>query len=52
MEALQVIRLLLAHPDYSVDAVHPETPDFVGIAAIEVDHETKTFSILLQEPPE
>ncbi|MCE3202515.1 MULTISPECIES: hypothetical protein [Paenibacillus] len=50
MEAIQVIQLLLTHPDYSVDAVHPEIPDFVGIEAIEVDHETQTFSILLQEP--
>lgn len=52
MEAIQVIQLLLAHPDYSIDAVHPEIPDFVGIEAIEVDHETQTFSILLQEPKE
>ncbi|MNC16524.1 hypothetical protein D3C76_299930 [compost metagenome] len=50
MEAIQVIQLLLTHPDYSVDAVHPEIPDFVGIEAIEVNHETQTFSILLQEP--
>ncbi|WP_238655892.1 MULTISPECIES: hypothetical protein [Paenibacillus] len=52
MDALQVIELLLTHPDYSVDAVHPEIPDFVGIETIEVDHGTKTFSILLQEPKE
>lgn len=52
MEAIKVIQLLLTHPDYSVDAVHPEIPDFVGIETIEVDHETQTFSILLQEPKE
>ncbi|MNN75397.1 hypothetical protein D3C81_1916990 [compost metagenome] len=52
MEAIQVIQLLMTHPEYSVDAVHPEIPDFVGIEAIEVDHETRTFSILLQEPNE
>ncbi len=42
MEAIKVIELLMTHPDYNVDAVHPES--------IEVDHETGTFSILLQEP--
>ncbi|WP_167374626.1 MULTISPECIES: hypothetical protein [Paenibacillus] len=52
MEAIEVIHLLLTHPDYSVDAVHPEIPDFVGIETIEVNHETQTFSILLQEPQE
>lgn len=52
MEATKVIELLMTHPDYNVDAVHPEIPDFVGIEAIEVDHETQTFSILLQEPHE
>ncbi|MEK3759613.1 MULTISPECIES: hypothetical protein [unclassified Paenibacillus] len=52
MEALKVIQLLLTHPEYSVDAVHPEIPDFVGIETIEVDHVTQTFSILLQEPKE
>ncbi|MFF2909752.1 hypothetical protein [Paenibacillus sp. NPDC057934] len=52
MEATKVIALLLTHPEYNVDAVHPEMPDFVGIEAIEVDHETQTFSILLQEPRE
>lgn len=50
MEAIKVIELLMTHPDYNVDAVHPEIPDFVGIESIEVDHETGTFSILLQEP--
>lgn len=52
MEAIEVIHLLLTHPDYSVDAVHPDIPDFVNIEAIEVNHETQTFSILLQEPQE
>ncbi|WP_379161290.1 hypothetical protein [Paenibacillus sp. sgz5001063] len=52
MEAIEIIHLLLNHPDYNVDAVHPEIPDFVGIEAIEVNHETQTFSILLQEPQE
>lgn len=52
MDAIQVIQLLMTHPDYSVDAVHPDIPDFVGIETIEVDHETQTFSILLQEPKE
>lgn len=52
MDAIQVIQLLMTHPDYSVDAVHPDIPDFVGIESIEVDHETQTFSILLQEPKE
>ncbi|WP_175406352.1 hypothetical protein [Bacillus sp. FJAT-27264] len=52
MEATKVIALLLTHPEYNVDAVHPEMPDFVGIETIEVDHETQTFSILLQEPRE
>jgi hypothetical protein len=50
MEAIKLIELLMTHPEYKVDAVHPEIPDFVGIEAIEVDHETGTFSILLQEP--
>ncbi|WP_342480481.1 hypothetical protein NST07_26115 [Paenibacillus sp. FSL L8-0340] len=52
MDAIQVIQLLMTHPDYSVDAVHPDIPDFVGIETIEVDHETQTFSILLQGPKE
>jgi hypothetical protein len=52
MEATKLIALLLTHPEYTVDAVHPEIPDFVGIETIEVDHETQTFSILLQEPKE
>ncbi|WNS43878.1 hypothetical protein [Paenibacillus sp. MMS20-IR301] len=52
MEAIKLIQLLMTHPDYYVDAVHPESPDFVGIENIEVDHATQTFSILLQEPKE
>lgn len=50
MEAMKVIELLMTHPDYNVDAVHPEIPDLVGIERIEVNHETGTFSILLEEP--
>lgn len=52
MDAIKVIELLMTHPDYKIDAVHPEMPEFVGIETIEVDHETQTFSILLQEPKE
>ncbi len=52
MDAIKVIELLMTHPDYKIDAVHPEIPEFVGIETIEVDHETQTFSILLQEPKE
>lgn len=52
MEATKLIELLMTHPNYKVDAVHPDIPEFVGIETIEVDHETQTFSILLQEPKE
>ncbi|WP_157793983.1 hypothetical protein [Paenibacillus donghaensis] len=52
MDAIQLIQLLMTHPNYKVDAVHPDVPDFVGIETIEVDHATETFTILLQEPKE